>query len=70
MSTKNKYRMPVPQSLLQRIDRTSPAHIGNLRKAVDFIVTPNSPVLAAADGTVTYVKEDSNVGGPDISYWN
>ncbi len=53
MSTKNKYTMPVPQSQLQRIDRTSPAHIGNLRNAVDFIVPPNTPALAAADGTVT-----------------
>ena len=71
MSTKNRYRMPVPQDLLQRIDRTSsPAHVGNLRNAVDFIVPPNTPVLAAADGIVTYVKDDSKVGGPDPSYWN
>ncbi len=70
MSTKNKYRMPVPHNLLQRIDRISPAHIGNLRNAVDFIVPQNAPVLAAADGTVTYVKDDSNVGGPNPSYWN
>ncbi len=70
MSTKNKYGMPVPQNLLQRIDRSSPAHIGKLRNAVDFIVPLNTPVLAAADGTVTYVKDDSNVGGPDPSYWN
>ena len=71
MSTKNRYRMPVPQDLLQRIYRTSsPAHVGNLRNAVDFIVPTNTPVLAAADGTVTYVKDDSNVGGPDPSYWN
>ena len=63
--------MPVPQSLLQRIDRTSsPAHIGKLRNAVDFIVPQNTPVLAAADGLVTFVKDDSNVGGPDLSYWH
>ena len=70
MSAKNKYRIPVPQNLLQRIDRTSPAHIGNLSNAVDFIVPQSTSVLAAADGTVTYVKDDSNVGGPDPSYWN
>ena len=63
--------MPVLQSLLQRIDRTSsPAHVGNLRNAVDFIVPNNTVVLAAAEGVVTYVKDDSNVGGPDPSYWN
>ncbi len=70
MSTKNKYRIPVPHNLLQRIDTTSPAHIGNLRNAVDFIVPQNTPVLAAADGTVTYTKDDSNIGGPNPSYWN
>ncbi len=44
--------------------------MGNLRNAVDFIVPQDIPVLAAADGTVTYVKDDSNVGSPDPSYWN
>jgi murein DD-endopeptidase MepM/ murein hydrolase activator NlpD len=71
MNAKNKYIIPVPQNLLQRLDRiSSPAHIGNLRNAVDFIVPHDTPVLAAADGTVTYVKDDSNIGGPDPSYWN
>ena len=71
MSTYNKYIIPVPQGMLQRIDRTSsPAHIGKLRNAVDFIVPQNTPVLAAADGLVTFVKDDSNVGGSDPSYWN
>ena len=69
MSTKNKYILPVPHNLLERIDRTSsPAHVGNLRNAVDFVVPLNTPVLAVADGTVTYVKDDSNVGGSDPSY--
>ena len=70
MSTKNKYRIPVPQNRIQRIDRTFPAHVGCLRNAVDFIAPQNTPVLAAADGKVTYVKDDSNVGGLDPSYWN
>jgi murein DD-endopeptidase MepM/ murein hydrolase activator NlpD len=56
--------------LLQRIDKTSPAHIGNLRNAVDFIVPKNTPVLAAADVIVTFVRDNSNIGGPDPSYWN
>ncbi len=71
MSSCNKYMIPIPQNLLQQINRTSsPAHIGKLRNAVDFIVPKYTPVLAAADGKVTYVKDDSNVGGPDPSFWN
>ncbi len=70
MSTFNEYRMPVPKYLLQRIDRTSsPAHFGKLRNAIDLIVPQNTPVFAAADGVVTFVKDDSNIGGPDPSYW-
>jgi murein DD-endopeptidase MepM/ murein hydrolase activator NlpD len=60
----NRYRLPVPKNLLERIDRTSsPAHAGNLRNAMDFIVPENTPVLAAAIGLVTYVKDDP-------IYWN
>jgi len=71
MSTYNKYIIPVPQNMLQRIDRTSfPAHIGKLRNAVNFIVPQNTQVIAAADGVVTYVKDDSNAGGADPSYWH
>jgi hypothetical protein len=70
MRTKNKYTTPVPGEMLQRIDRlSSPAHIGKLRNAVDFIVPIGTPVLAAADGIVTHINDDSNVGGPDVSYW-
>jgi murein DD-endopeptidase MepM/ murein hydrolase activator NlpD len=67
----NRYRLPVPKNSLERIDRTSsPAHTGNLRNAIDFIVPENTPVLAAANGVVTYVKDDSSIGGPNPTYWN
>ena len=70
MSTKNRYMIPLPRKLLQRIDRSSsPAHIGKLRNAVDFIAPKGTPVLAAADGIVTYINDDFNIGGPDASYW-
>jgi murein DD-endopeptidase MepM/ murein hydrolase activator NlpD len=70
MSAMNHYSLPVPKNALQRIDRTSsPAHIGKLRNAVDLIVRENTPVLAAADGIVTLVKDDSAIGGPGIEYW-
>jgi len=59
----NRYRLPVPRNLLERVDRTSsPAHAGNLRNAIAFIVPENTPVLAAANGIVTYLKDDSIIG--------
>ena len=71
MSTINNYSLPVPKDKLQKIDRlSSPAHIGRLRNAIDFIVAENTPVLAAADGIVTFVKDDSHIGGPSIEYWH
>ena len=70
MNSPNTYSLPVPKKFLKHIDRnSSPAHIGKLRNAIDLVVPENSPVLAAADGIVTAVKDDSNIGGPDPSYW-
>ena len=71
MISANDYVLPVPKIKLTRIDRTSsPAHTGKLKNAIDFIVPENTPVLAAADGIVTYVKDDSNFGGSNMMYWN
>ena len=71
MSTTNSYSLPIPKNKLQRIDRiSSPAHVGKLRNAIDFIVAENTPVLAAADGIVTSVKDDSHIGGPGIEFWH
>ncbi len=69
MITLNKYTIPIPKDLLIRIDRTSsPVHFGSLRNAVDLIAPQGTPVLAAADGVVTFVHDDSNVGGASPSY--
>jgi murein DD-endopeptidase MepM/ murein hydrolase activator NlpD len=70
MGTANRYLLPVPKDAIAKMDRTtSPAHIGKLKNAVDFIVSVNTPVLAADQGLVTFVKDDSYVGGPSIEYW-
>jgi len=44
-------------------------HIGKLRNAIDFIVREDTHVLAAADGIVTFVRDDSYLGGPSMEYW-
>ena len=69
--SKNKYSLPILKHYIARIDRTSsPAHVGKLRNAVDFVALMRTPVLASADGVVTYVEDRSNIGGPDYSYWD
>ena len=71
MKAKNTYTIPIPKEMLQRIDRvSSPAHVGKLRNAIDFIAPLGTAVLAAAEGVITYIKDDSNVGGPDPTYWS
>jgi murein DD-endopeptidase MepM/ murein hydrolase activator NlpD len=70
-STINKYKLPVPKHCLKYIDRTSsPAHVGQLRNAIDLVVDVDTPVLAAADGIVTFVKDSSNIGGSNPIYWD
>jgi murein DD-endopeptidase MepM/ murein hydrolase activator NlpD len=33
-------------------------------------VPEDTPVLAAADGIVTYIKDDLSLGGSDVIYWD
>ena len=70
-SALNRYRLPVPRNLLERVDKTSsPLNTGNLRNAIDFIVPKHTPVFAAANGIVTSVNDDSTISGPNPLYWN
>ena len=47
----------------------SPAHMGKLRNSIDFIADEETPVLAAGDGIVIFIKDSSNIGGPNPFYW-
>jgi|SRR3989338_1592905 len=65
MRTQNKYKYPVDVTENIRISYDeSPAHVGNLKYAVDFIVKEGTPIQAAADGKVVDSKSDSDIGGP------
>lgn len=67
----NSYMLPIPQAKLIGIDTTSsPAYIGKLGNAIDFIAPVQTPALAAANGTVMHVKFYSNIGGFDPTFWN
>jgi murein DD-endopeptidase MepM/ murein hydrolase activator NlpD len=68
---RNKYQLPIPLDRLISIDtHSSPAHSGKLENAVDFVAPEDTIVLAAAEGTVMYVKDDSDIGEPLINFWN
>ena len=68
---RNKYQLPISLDNLISIDsHSSPAHLGKLENAVDFLAPENTTVLAAAPGIVTYVKDDSEIGGPSVNFWD
>jgi len=68
---RNKYQLPISLDNFISINtHSSPAHFGRLKNAVDFVALENTAVLAAAAGIVTYVKDDSEIGGPSINFWN
>ena len=70
MQAVNRYALPVPKDKMERVDRTSsPAHMGRLKNAIDFIVPQGTTVFAAADGVVTFVRDDSYTGGSSMEYW-
>lgn len=70
MKTTKKYRLPVDKEFIKWISTRSPAHRGPLKHAVDFIVPEGTPIYSVEDGTVADIKDDSNIGGRDIKYWN
>lgn len=68
-STKNKYIYPIVLTELVKISYDeSPAHKGRLKDAVDFIMPEGTQIMAALDGVVVDIKQDSNIGGPDKSF--
>lgn len=64
--TLNAYAYPVTVNENTRISYDeSPAHVGNLEHAVDFVVPEGAPVKAAAEGIVVDLKNNSDIGGAD-----
>ena len=71
MEARNEYQLPVNQEYFKNIDREkSPAHKGKLKYAVDFACPEGTPIKASRSGEIVFVREDSDVGGPNEKYWN
>jgi murein DD-endopeptidase MepM/ murein hydrolase activator NlpD len=77
MDTINEYNFPMRKEAIIEIRRgesASPAHkdwrpkYGDDRNAIDFYCSEDTEILAAFDGEVKFVKDNSNIGGPDEKY--
>jgi murein DD-endopeptidase MepM/ murein hydrolase activator NlpD len=75
MKSKNNYRLPVRLKDIIPPKEKLPSHSGqnlkNLDYAIDFLVPVGTPIYAAHDGEVVWIKDDSKVGGRNKKkYWN
>ncbi len=69
MTSTIKYSYPVKLIKSVKVSYDlSPAHKGNLKYSVDFIIKEGTPIFAAAKGIVVDAKDDSDVGGKDRRY--
>lgn len=69
MKSKNTYKVPIDKDAITRNAGVSPAHADNLKYSIDFECNQGTPIYAARDGTVVFLKDSSNEGGPDRKYW-
>jgi len=65
---KNSYIIPIEKEKIFVPISDPEAHFGVNRESVDFLISPNTKILAAAKGEVVDVKVDSEEGGNDEKY--
>jgi len=70
MQTKNLYNLPIDISKTTAISQIGIAHVGDLVNSIDYDAPEGTPVLAALDGKVIFVKDNSNIGGVEQKYEN
>lgn len=70
MKCKNSYRLPLDlKKITHWHKKTSSAHKGKLKHSLDFYVPEGTPVRAALDGNVVWLKQNSKVGGIAKKYY-
>lgn len=70
MKTKNGYNLPINLVRVTKVAKEGIAHVGDLVNSIDYDAPEGTPVLAALDGEVVFVKDDSNIGGLEQKYEN
>jgi len=74
LKSKNSYELPLPADAVTEIVKASESHSGAYEGSIDFATPLNTPILAAADGNVIRVRDDSDKYGqepsfgPDVNY--
>lgn len=66
--TENIYKVPIQKDLVSNVQKESIAHVGDLINSIDYDAPEGTPVLAALDGVVIDVRDDSDRGGLDPSF--
>lgn len=68
MITKNIYSIPISENSLFLAISDPKSHYDYWKHAIDFSVDFNVPILAAQEGQVVDIKDDSTQGGDDQKY--
>ncbi len=69
---KNHYKLPLRlKDITHWHKRTSPAHVGRLKHSLDIYAPEGTPIKAALDGKVVWLRNSSKVGGCNKKkYWD
>jgi murein DD-endopeptidase MepM/ murein hydrolase activator NlpD len=70
MQTKNSYHPPIDLNKVTKVAKEGIAHVGDLVHSIDYDAPEGAPILAALEGIVVFVKDDSNIGGDDPKHEN
>ena len=64
MYCKNNYKLPLDlRKIVHWHKRASEAHVGRLKNSLDFFAPEGTPIKAALNGEIVWLKNDSNIGG-------
>ena len=68
METKNTYHFPIDLTRVTSIQDDLLSHVGDFVNSIDYDAPEGTPILAALDGVIISVKDDSNKGGLDKKF--